>query len=359
MQKIGTNMLNKPVVGIVVLLVAMLAYIYWPQEEAQSKRRMGGGAKVELSAVKQILFRDEISALGNAQANESVTLMAQATDRVKAVFFEDGDRVTKAQQLVSLEHSEEQAQVLELQISLAEQKRQLQRLLDIEKKSAPAQSAIDSQKSLMETTRAKLEVANVKLNEKFINAPFAGVLGLRQISPGQLVTNSTQITTLDDISQIKVEFQLPEKFLNSVVKGQKVSAKNVAYVEPFSGVINSISPRVDKVTRSFKVRALFDNQDEKLKPGMLLQLKVETSARQVLVVPESSIVPMNDQHFVFVANDNKVARTPIEIGRRKPGMVEVLSGLTEGQQVVAKGVLKLRDGASIKTGDKQQVAKKG
>ena len=352
-------MLNKPVVGIVILLMAMLAYIYWPQEEAQNKRRVGGGAKVELSTVKQLLFTDEISALGNAQANESVVLMAQATDRVKEVFFEDGDRVKATQKLVSLEHSEEQAQVLELEISLAEQQRQLQRLLDLEKKSAPAQSAIDSQKSLMETTRAKLDVAKVKLAEKFINAPFSGVLGLRQISPGQLVTNSTEITTLDDLSQIKVEFQLPEKFLNNIVKGQKVSAKNVAYATLFHGVINSISPRVDKVTRSFKVRALFSNDEEKLKPGMLLQLKVETSAQQVLVVPESAIVPMNDQHFVFVANDNKVARKAIEIGRRKPGMVEVLSGLTEGQQVVAKGVLKLRDGASIKTGDEQQVVNKG
>ena len=353
-------MFRKPVAGIVLLLVAMLAYIYWPASEAQKGRRGGGAAKVELSTAQQIMLAEEISALGNARANESVILKAHSTDRVEAVFFEDGDRVEAGQKLVSLEHSEEQAQVLELEITLAEQQRQLQRLLDLEKKSAPAKSAIDSQNSLMETTRAKLEVAKIRLREKFIHAPFAGVLGLRQVSPGQLVTNSTEFTTLDDIHKIKVEFQLPEKFLNKVAVGQPVAAKNVAYAHTFSGQIASISPRVDKVTRSFKVRALFANADEKLKPGMLLQLNIETSSQSALVIPETAIVPMNDQHFVFVAEGNKVSKTLIEIGRRKPGIVEVLSGLAPGQQVVTKGVLKLRDGSTIQLDpETPKVAKEG
>jgi len=353
-------MLQKPVIGILLLLTAMLAYIYWPMEQSKQGRRGGGAAKVELSQVVQQEFTDEILALGNAEANESVILKAHTTDRVKAVLFEDGDRVEADQRLVALEHYEEQAQVLELEIALAEQQRQLQRLLDIEKQSAPAKSAIDSQNSLMETTKAKLEVAKIRLSEKFIHAPFAGVLGLRQVSPGQLVTNSTEFTTLDDIQKIKVEFQLPEKFLNRVAIDQPVSAKNVAYTQAFFGAIQSISPRVDKVTRSFKVRALFDNQAEKLKPGMLLQLKVETSSQMALVIPETAIVPMNDQHFVFVANSDTVTRTAIEIGRRKPGVVEVLSGLNAGQDVVSKGVLKLRDGAKIQVAsDVSNIAKEG
>lgn len=352
--------MKKPVIFIVMLLLVMVAYIYWPAEQAAQQQRGGGGALVELYDVKQQEFNDIITALGNAQANESVILMAQSTDRVRSVYFDDGDVVTTGTKLVALEHAEEQAAVQELTVTLAEQKRQLQRLLELEKQSASAESAIDAQKALVETTAARLAGAKIQLKEKFINAPFSGVLGMRQISPGQLVTNSTEITTLDDLSQIKVEFTLPEKYLNQVALKQPVSATNVAYNTPFTGVINSISPRIDPVTRAFKVRALFANEEQHLKPGMLLQLKVQTSTETALVVPESSIIPINSEHYVFVANGDKVTRTLVEIGRRKPGVVEVLSGIESGQQVVHKGVLKLRDGSPITVaGAAQQVANKG
>lgn len=343
-------MFNKPVIGIVSLLLIMVAYVYWPADEQQVQQR--GGGKPTLVKSKQaemILFKDEISALGTAQANESVTLTAQSTDRVKSIQFDDGQTVTKGQLLLTLEHAEEKALVQELKVTLSEQTRQLRRLQDLKKQSATAESAIDTQRSTMEATQAKLEVAKIKLSEKFIYAPFAGQLGLRQISPGQLVTNDTKITSLDDLSKIKVEFQLPEKYLNRVAIGQAVAATNVAYPDSFVGEVIAISSRLDRVTRAFTVRAIFDNQAGMLRPGMLLQLKVETQAAQALVIPESAIIPINQKHYVYLIVDNKVQRVEVGIGRRKPGFVEVLSGLTEGAEVVTQGVIKVRPGSSVTT----------
>lgn len=354
-------MINKPIVIICSLLVAMLVYIYMPAEESGGKRRMGGAALVEVAEVERVILTNTIPALGNAEANESVTITAQSTDRIAELYFEDGQQVNKGDSLLALEHGEEKALVEELKINLKEQTRQLRRLQDLQKQSASAQSALDAQASLVDSTSAKLEVAKIKLAEKFVTAPFSGVLGMREVSPGQLVTNSTDITTLDDLSYIKVEFNLPEKYLNAVAKSQSVVATNIAYSEPFEGQVASISPRVDKVTRAFTLRALFDNKDGKLKPGMLLQLQVQTEARSAIVVPESSVIPMNDSHFVFVAQENKVRRVAVEIGTRRPGLVEVVSGLEPGQMVVAKGVMKLRDGASITVAEapNSTVAKKG
>ena len=343
-------MFNKPVIGIVSLLLIMVAYVYWPADEQQVQQR--GGGKPTLVKSKQaemILFKDEISALGTAQANESVTLTAQSTDRVKSIQFDDGQTVTKGQLLLTLEHAEEKALVQELKVTLSEQTRQLRRLQDLKKQSATAESAIDTQRSTMEATQAKLEVAKIKLSEKFIYAPFAGQLGLRQISPGQLVTNDTKITSLDDLSKIKVEFQLPEKYLNRVAIGQAVAATNVAYPDSFVGEVIAISSRLDRVTRAFTVRAIFDNQAGMLRPGMLLQLKVETQAAQALVIPESAIIPINQKHYVYLIVDNKVQRVEVGIGRRKPGFVEVLSGLTQGAEVVTQGVIKVRPGSSVTT----------
>lgn len=342
-------MLNKPITWILTLLIIMLAYVYWPSEQQKQQQRRGQATLVSSDLAKVILFKDEISALGTAKANESVMLTAQSTDRIAKIFFDDGDTVETGQMLLALEHKEEQALVQELEINLTEQTRQLRRLTDLQKQSATAQSAIDSQTSLMEATQAKLDVAKIRLSEKFILAPFSGQLGLRQVSPGQLVTNSTELTSLDDLSKIKVEFQLPEKHLQRVAVGQTVTAVNVAFSDAFQGQISAISSRLDKVTRSFTVRAIFNNQENKLRSGMLLQLNVETKAAEALVIPESAIIPINQKQFVYKIVEGKIERAQVEIGRRKPGIVEILTGLSVGDEVVTKGVVKVRPGSSVTT----------
>lgn len=343
-------MFKKPVTWIVLLLICMLAYVFWPAADTlTAKKDSNKPTLVETQTVKKQFLKDEITALGTTQANESIILTAQSTDRVKSVHFDDSDNVKKGQLIIALEHAQEQAEVKELEIKFAEQQRQLQRLLDINKTSAPAESAIDSQKSLMETTQAQLSVAKIRLSEKFVYAPFAGKLGLRQISQGQLLTSNTEITTLDDLSQIKVEFELPEKFLNRVSFGQSVTAKNIAYPLEFNGKITSIASRLDKATRSFKVRAIFPNKQLKLRAGMLLQLIVETKSVEVLTVPETAIIPINAEHYVYQVIDNKVHRVQVITGRRKPGIVEVVSGLVEGDIVVSQGVIKVREGSMITT----------
>lgn len=350
-------MFNKPVLAIISLLVAMIAYVYWPATDNASQGRPKGKATlVKTDPAQVILFKDEISALGTAQANESVTLTTQSTDRVKAIHFDDGDKVTKGQLLLALEHGEERALIHELEVNLAEQQRQLQRLKDLKKNSATAESSIDMQASLVEATEAKLQVAKIRLSEKLIYAPFNGQLGLRQISPGQLVTNNTELTSLDDLSKIKVEFQLPEKYLNQVALNQPVAAKNVAYEQTFEGQVIAISSRIDKVTRAFTVRAIFDNAAERLRPGMLLQLKVETQAANALVIPEAAIIPMNQKQYVYQVVDGQVQRVEVQIGRRQPGLVEILTGLEQGDQVVTQGVVKVRPGSKVTTQATTQLA---
>ncbi|QTH64871.1 efflux RND transporter periplasmic adaptor subunit [Psychrosphaera ytuae] len=342
-------MFRNPLFWIVLLLSGMLAFVFWPQEAQQGGRGFGGAPLVEVKAVERQTFNDEVAALGNAQANESIELKAEQTVRVTDVHFDDGEKVEQGTLLVTLRHDQEKALIAELDATLKEQRRQLTRLRNLEKQSATAASAIEQQQSLLDATEAKRKVAIANYQEKFIKAPFSGLLGLREISPGQLVTTNTTITTLDDISKIKVEFQLPEKYLNKVKVGQRVNAKHIAFNTPFIGQVDSIGSRIDQTSRAFTVRALFDNAQGALRPGMLLQLALVFESNKALVIPESAIVPINNDHFVYVLNaDDTVSRVKVEIGKRKPGIAEVLSGLEAGTKVVHKGVLKIRDGAQVK-----------
>lgn len=182
-----------------------------------------------------------------------------------------------------------------------------------------------------------------------MSAPFAGRLGIREVSIGSLVRPGDVISTLDDLSLVKVDFSISEVHLASVANGQPVSATSIAYPgEFFNGQITSIDSRIDPVTRAIQVRAQIPNPDYRLRPGMLLQINVEKRVVDALVIPEQALIPEGESQFVYIIDEESKARkTKVTVGQRKPGYVQVLGGLDVGQSVVVEGTLKVRDGGSV------------
>lgn len=331
----------------ILLLAGLLAYIYWPQE-AQQQRRGGGPTPVVVETVAMQPLAIVIEALGTAQANESVELTAQQADIVTAVAFDDGDEVEAGKILVELNNRAEKARVNELEINLTEAQRQLRRIQGLARENVASQQLLDEQQARVDALTAQLEVANAELAELQIVAPFSGKLGIREISVGSLVRPGDNITTLDDISRVKVDFNVSEAYLAAVATGQTVYATSVAYPgETFSGEITSIDARLDPVTRAIQVRAIIDNQVGKLRPGMLLQITVQREMLETLVVPEKALVPNQDKQFVFVVEGDKVVSTEVQIGERRPGIAQIVGGLSQGQVIVTEGTLRLRDGATV------------
>jgi membrane fusion protein, multidrug efflux system len=183
-----------------------------------------------------------------------------------------------------------------------------------------------------------------------MRAPFSGVLGLRRVSMGSLVRPGDVITTLDDISLIKLDFTVPEAFISSLEMGSRVKVTVAAYPErSFEGKVAGIDTRVDPVSRAVAVRAEIANEDGVLKPGMLMTVNLITNQRKILAVPEEAIVPIESKQYVYlVTPEKKAERREIKIGARQPGFAEVLSGLKEGEKVVVEGTLKLRPDADVK-----------
>ncbi|MCH2056045.1 MAG: efflux RND transporter periplasmic adaptor subunit [Thalassotalea sp.] len=336
-----------PLLLIFAFLIVLIAYIQWPEAEVQQKRHQRV-VPVKVTETKVAEFKDVIAAIGSARANEQVLITSKQADLVEEVAFQDGDIVEQGAILVKLNNQEERAKVKELEANLAESVSQLNRYQDLLKKKATSTSQVDEQEAKTKAIAAQLASAKTQLNDLIIKAPFDGVLGFREISVGAYVKSGDVITSLDDLSIVKVDFSVPERFYTAVIVGQSIEATNSAYKNTvFTGKVTSVDPRIDNATRMVKVRAEIPNQDYRLRAGMLLSINVERSVEQVLQVPESAIIPIEDKHFVFVIVDGKAQRKEVVTGRRKPGIVEVVSGLVDGEPVVIKGALKLRDGTSV------------
>ncbi|WP_185962595.1 efflux RND transporter periplasmic adaptor subunit [Thalassomonas sp. M1454] len=337
-----------PLLFLSALLIGLVTYVQWPETESE-KKRYQRIVTVKTAQVIDAEFSDEFEALGTSLANESVIITSQRSDIVEQVLFNDGDIVKKGQILVELRKEAEQANVRELQANLKESSAQLTRYNELRKQDVASIAQLEEQQAKTESIQARLKNVQAELAKLTIKAPFDGQLGFRNVSVGSSVKNGDVITSLDDLSTIKVDFFIPEQYLPTIKVKQVINSRNVAYPGvTFKGIISSISPRIDAKTRMVKVRALLPNDEGKLRPGMLMAITIKRKVEHVLQLPETAVIPFEDSHFVFLNNDGVVARTPIVIGRRKPGVVEIISGLNAGDEVVTEGALKLRDGSSIK-----------
>ncbi len=302
----------------VVLLAGVVVYLNMPQEESASNSSVRA-TPVKTALVSSQAFPITIESLGTAIANESVNITAQVTDTVKAINFEDGDKVIEGELLVQLNNTEERARVEELKANIDEAKRQFTRIADLRQSNATSEQLLDEQQARVKALQAQLDIALAQLNDLQIRAPFSGLLGNREISIGSLVQPGDTITTLDDISLIKVDFSIAENHLASVAKGQTLSAS----------------------------RATIDNKDNRLRPGMLLTVVVEKRVLNTLVLPEKALVPVQDKQYVYVVNDNVAQQTEVVIGERRPRLVQIVSGLNEGDEVITEGTLRVRDQSPV------------
>ena len=342
-----------PLFIILSLLVAIVIYTQWPEVE-QKEETFQRIVSVKVTKAALAEFKDSIEAIGTARANEKVFITSKYSDLVDQIFFNDGQLVNKGDTLIRLNNQEELAKVSELEANLSESMAQLKRFQDLLSSKATSKSLVDQQEAKTKAIAAQLQSARTKLNDLVIKAPFDGVLGFRDVSLGSYIDAGSIITSLDDLSLIKVDFNLPERFLPTIKLGQSIIALNSAYKnKQFIGKISSIDTRINPVTRSLKVRAEIPNKDLALRPGMLLNIELVRQVETLLQIPESSIIPIEDNHFIFtVSGDDPqkftAIRKSITIGRRLPGVVEVIAGIKQDELIVIEGALKLRDGAKVK-----------
>lgn len=335
---------------IIALTLAALMLTSGCQDEQAAGPRggWGGAALVVTHSVQLQPIVDEIQALGTAHANESIEIQPRISSLIERVAFEEGQLVSKGDLLVELENSEIVAGLALAQASLSESRSLYNRSKSLADTQAISASNLEELLAQVRVDEAQVEAAKARLDNTIIRAPFSGRVGLRRVSPGSFVSNSTIITTLDDVSKIKLDFSVPETFLTVLSKGMSITAESLVYPDRvFEGAVASVDTRVDPVSRAVQVRAILPNPNGLLKPGMFMSVDLRRDRGAMVVAPEQAIVPEGSNKYVFVVADGIAEKRAVQLGRRIPGYVVVDSGLEAGESVITEGTHKVRDGSNV------------
>ncbi len=314
---------------------------------AASAQNPSQPVKAELIAVKSESFSQSVSATGTLRANESVILVPEISKRLVKISVTEGADVAANELLFKLDDSELRAEMAELDARLKlsqSNKERASRLLPSNAISHEQFDALASAVTVLEAQRATLEV---QISKTEIRAPFAGRVGLRNVSEGALVSPSTPLIALQDISRIKVDFPLPEHYAGQVKQGQKFTFTVAGNGTVFDGKVSVLEPAIDPATRSLLVRGLCENP-KGLMPGGFAEvtLTLEGSSEGV-VVPTQAIVPSARGQGVFVIENGKARLQVIQIGVRTEDRVQILRGLKEGDLVASTNLQRIRPGVDV------------
>ena len=305
---------------------------------------------VEVIQVKPSTVQEDLQAVGSLQSNESVILRPEVSGRISAIGFKDGQVVRKGQMLIALDNSLNAAEVAQMQAENDLALANLRRSEDLASRKFISSSAQDTAASNAQVAEAKLKLAQARLSKMRILAPFDGVVGIRGVSLGDYVKDGTDLVNVEDVRILKVDFRLPERNLTQIKSGQSIEVVADALPgERFAGHIDAINPRVDANGRSLEIRGRLENTAGKLRPGMFVRVRVIVGERaNALLVPEEAIVPQGAEFFVYKVVDGQARRVPVKIGVRRQALVEIVEGLSTGDQVVTAGMRLSRDGQPVR-----------
>jgi membrane fusion protein, multidrug efflux system len=308
-------------------------------------------AVVIVEAVERELV-DEVEALGTTRAREAVEITSRIASVIIAIHFREGELVEAKRVLVELDNAEERASLAEAEARVIDSRAQFRRARELLQTAVVSESQVQQLEATMNADEARLRAAEARFEQTLVRAPFSGRIGLRQVSPGSLVNPGTVITTLDDLSRVRLDFTVPETFLGVLEPGLEIKARSVAFEgREFAGQVQTIDTRVDPVTRAVTIRADLPNEDGLLKPGMFLTVRLSGQSRPRVIIPEAALVPEGDRQNVFTVRDGRSWRTEVVVGRRLRGEVEILEGLRAGDQVVVEGTQKVAHGGRVTATD--------
>lgn len=306
----------------------------------------GGGAPVpvEVMTVGTRAVKDEINAVGNLRAEDSVMIKPEIAGRVARIAFTEGQRVARGAVLIELDAQVARAEAAQAKAQLDLARSQYQRTVELAERQFVSSSARDQAASNLQVAEAAHALAQARLDRYTLRAPFAGVVGLRNVSPGDFVKDGAELVRVDDAARVKLDFRLPERYSAQLRAGQAVEfAVDAMPGKTFSAKVLAIDPEVDANGRSLLVRALADNPQGALKSGMFARVRLQLAERgAAIVIPEEALVASATGQVVFRVIEGKAVRTPVVAGLRQDGRVEIERGLAAGETIVTAGQIRLQ-----------------
>ncbi len=349
------NKRNKKIVIGAGILLVLLALAYPKVKPLMSSDTSGNPQQGESSAlkvngysIKPDVVQDKIFTTGNVLANEEVELKSEVSGKVTKIHFEEGSRVSKGQLLLKINDSELQAQLKRAQYRLnlaSEREERQKKLLE---KGGISQEDYDATLNEVNVLKSEIALIEAQIEKTEVRAPFDGQVGLKYISDGSYISPTTRIASLQDINPVKIDFSVPERYVNTVEIGDNITFSVQGTEETFKGDIYAIEPRIDSQTRTLQIRAKSDNKKGLLVPGAFADLElIFDTVEDALMLPTMALVPELQGQKVFLFKDGVVAEQPVQTGIRTDQNVQIIDGLQPGDTVLTTGLLQVREGMSV------------
>lgn len=321
---------------------------------AEPKRGPPAATEVEMASVTVGEVQRTWSAVGSLKADESVIVRPEIAGRIARMGFEEGQRVERGAVLFELDDSVFRAQIAQAQANLVLSSRNAERAEELFAKQLISPSDRDTAIATRAVDQAALRLARAQAAKTVITAPFAGRAGLRSAAVGDYVNPGQDLVVIEDLDRMKLEFRLPELALPDLREGQDARVELDAYPgRRFDATLYALDSRVADDTRSIAARALLDNPDGRLRPGMFARVTLVVERRsQALLIPEQALLARGNKSFVYAVESGKAVETEIEIGQRRPGEVEVLKGLSAGQAIIVSGLQRISNGTAVQAKSK-------
>ena len=343
--KISHSMNQTKSIALAVLLACTLSTPSYAKRPTSNESVAVVAEEVATHEISQSL-----SLIGKLEAAESVIISPEVSGKVDRIAIKANQTVKKGQLLIQLNDDKAKAVIKEAQAYLHDEQRKLKEFQRLSKKNAITQTEIDGQKASVNIAQARLEAANAELRDLHISAPFAGTVGFIDFSLGKMVSVGSELLTLDNLSLMQLDLQVPERYLSMLSTGMKVDAKSQAWGDlEFSGEVVGIDSRINAETLNLRIRIDFPNKELKMKPGMLMAATLDFPAINAPIIPVQALEYSGTKRYVYViGDDNKVIRTEVILGARVENRVVIEKGLDIGQDIVVQGLVNMRDGVTVK-----------
>ena len=306
------------------------------------------GLPAEVVTVTTQVLDKKISAVGNLQANESILLRPEQSGRIETILFSEGTRVDKATPLFKLNSAIYDAELKEAKARVQLSRTEYERARNLLKKRVGSAQERDSALAKLRVDQAQEALAQTRLDKMTIKAPFSGYVGLRLVSPGDFVDQGDNLVELTDLSTLKIDFRIPEIYLQILQVGRQLNITVDAFPgKTIQGTIYAIAPSADSNAHNIEVRATIPNPDGLLRPGLFAQVDLIVDQQTTVVVPEQAIIPKDGQFFVMTVVEGSVAMVPVVMGQRRPGIVQITQGLNEDDVLIIAGQIKLQPGMPV------------
>lgn len=306
------------------------------------------GMAVSMEVIRAERLGDRIATVGTLLPDEEVDLRSEISGKVERIFFREGSPVRKGEVLLKISDDELQAQLLRARYRQAIAEDQAERQRQLLAKEQIAQVEYDNAVNAMNVARADAQLIQAQLDKTEIRAPFAGVIGLRQVSEGSYLSPATSIAMLQDKRSIKIEFSVPEKYAGALAVGDEIHFSVQGVPQTFVGRIYALEAKIDQATRTLRLRALSPNPDGALIPGAFAEIVIALPEKEALTIPAAALIPELKGHRVFLCVAGKAVSQSVKIGARSADRVTIADGVRAGDTLITSAILQLRPGMAVR-----------